>query len=775
LAAPAGAQTPDSALARHGRDYVPERLHLHFDKSAYFPGETVWFKAYLMEGILPAEQSKTLYVDWIDESGKVLYHSVSPVADAGSNGQFEIPATYAGRALMVRAYTKWMLNFEEAFLFHKVIPLLSTKPAPRQAPVATLRFFPEGGDAIAGIRNRVAFKCTDQWGAPVKVSGVLLDGAGKVMDSVRAQHDGMGLFYLQPEPGVAYKVRWKDAAGKERTDELPAAKKEGIALEAELAGGRVVFAVKRQTDAADRYKQLNIVGTMHGSMVFRVKAPLTELTSARGGLPVKDLPSGILTLTVFDDNWNAMAERIVFVNNDDYRFRPTFEVKHWGLSKRARNEVEIAIPENIGANLSVSVTDAGLGGDSSQTILSTLLLTGELRGQVYRPAYYFSADNDTLRRHLDLVMLTNGWRRFKWEDIVKGKMPATPFGRDTTYLTLSGKVLGLTPGSGASAGPLVLMMKPRDSAMNMSMYPLAADGSFNDPNLLLFDTMRVYYQLKKGGPNPEIRFMPDRLAARNLPLTLFPPMLLHDTAGYALHARRAAEMAQLIEQAKGQTLEGVTVKARTKSPLEQMEEKYASGLFRGNGQSFDLINDPFARGSTDIFQFLQGKVAGLIISGIGPSVSLKWRGGTPQVFLDEMPVTIDMVQSIPVQDVAFIKVFTPPFLGSVGGGSSGAIALYTRRGNDVRSEPSKGGMNAQTIAGYTPIREFSAPNYSTFDARNEQRDVRTTLYWNPRVLVEPGKKVVLRFYNNDVTNAFRVVIEGISGDGRLTHVEEIME
>src|SRR5215213_3411975 len=85
------AQSLDSTLEKFGKDFVPEKAYLHYDKASYSPGETIWFKAYLMEGLFPAPESKTLYVDWIADNGNVLYHSVSPLVDAVSNGQYSIP------------------------------------------------------------------------------------------------------------------------------------------------------------------------------------------------------------------------------------------------------------------------------------------------------------------------------------------------------------------------------------------------------------------------------------------------------------------------------------------------------------------------------------------------------------------------------------------------------------------------------------------------------------------------------------------------------------
>ena len=220
----------------------------------------------------------------------------------------------------------------------------------------------------------------------------------------------------------------------------------------------------------------------------------------------------------------------------------------------------------------------------------------------------------------------------------------------------------------------------------------------------------------------------------------------------------------------------VTVQAKTKSRLQVMDEKYTKGMFSsGDGYQFDLTTDVFAQSAQNIFNYLQGKVAGLMINTSGGTPSLQWRGASPQLFLDEMPVDADMVSSIPVSDVAYVKVFRPPFMGATGGGSGGAIAIYTRKGGDQVTAPGKG-LSSNTVAGYTPIKEFYSPNYSSFNPANDQRDVRTTLYWNPQVITSPqNHTITLTFYNNDVSGAFHVVIEGMSKEGLLTHLEQEME
>ncbi|HUQ97495.1 MAG TPA: hypothetical protein VM010_07510 [Chitinophagaceae bacterium] len=777
----AGAQNLEKTLAVYAEKYAQERAYLHYDKGAYAAGETIWFKAYLLEGILPAPGSKTLYVDWVDESGAVLKHTVSPVVTAVANGQFDVPVDYSGRFIHVRAYTTWMLNFDTAFLYNRDIRIIgNTKPGVQKAVaiVPSLQLFPEGGDAITGLQNKIAFKAADQWGRPVLVSGVVQASSGKTVATFAAQHDGMGFFLFEPEAGSSYTAKWKDEKGAVHTTALPIAKKEGIVLQLAIEESNRRFVLTRTATAPDVLKQLHLVGTMGENFVFKADVDLANRKTTGGLIPTAALPSGILTITIFDAAWNAVAERITFVNNNDYHFEPQLDVQHWGLNRRARNVLEIKIPDSLEANLSLAVTDNALPGDSSETIISRLLLTSDIKGMVPHPAYYFTANTDTVRQRLDLVMLTHGWRRFKWEDVVSGKMPLVTYPKDTAFLTLSGRLYGMPQGT--SSGSIIMFLKTKDSASKMIMEAVGPDGRFNIPDALFFDTLNVYYQLQPAKilKGAEARFMESRLPPLNYKGAAqgfrgFP--YNSDTAGNYRLLLLAQEQARATELLKQKTLENVTVRAKTKTPVQVMDTKYASGLFTGtDGYQFDLVNDPLSSSYQNIFMYLQGKVAGLQISGNGGNTSLQWRGGKPAVYLDQINTDVDMLSSLPVSDIAYVKVFRPPFMGGFNG-ANGAIAIYTRKGTDAAVTPGKG-LNNNTISGYTPVKEFYAPNYDSFKARNEQRDLRTTLYWNPLLLLTPkNRTVTVTFYNNDVTKAFRVILEGFTSDGRLTHIEQVLE
>ena len=187
------------------------------------------------------------------------------------------------------------------------------------------------------------------------------------------------------------------------------------------------------------------------------------------------------------------------------------------------------------------------------------------------------------------------------------------------------------------------------------------------------------------------------------------------------------------------------------------------------------MDDPIAQSSIDMFHYLQGRIAGLNISFNNGQPILSWRNGNPELFLDEISTQADVLEGIPVSNIAYVKVFRPPFFGAFGGGGGGAIAVYTRKGNDTKSLPVAGGLEYAILGGYTPYKEFYSPNYSA-PANTNDPDLRTTIYWNPYILTDPkNHKVKVDFYNNDISNKLRVIVEGVNADGKLAHIEKVIE
>ncbi len=167
------------------------------------------------------------------------------VIDGTSYGQFKIPGNYQGQWIHVKAYTRWMLNFDSSFLYNKDLRILtgSRDSVSNNQIKPKLSFFPEGGDLIAGVNNKVAFKATDQYGRPVKIKGEIRNDSGEVIDQLKVIHDGMGYFYLIPKEGEKLIAYWQDEKVVQHKTELPAVKDSGVSLQVAVAGTKRNFLV----------------------------------------------------------------------------------------------------------------------------------------------------------------------------------------------------------------------------------------------------------------------------------------------------------------------------------------------------------------------------------------------------------------------------------------------------------------------------------------------------------------------------------------------------
>jgi hypothetical protein len=778
---PVSAQQVDSTLSAYSERYPQEKIHLHFDRFAYNKGETIWFKAYLLAGFDPSTYSRNVYVDWFDAGGKLLKHSVSPVFEASAKGQFDIPAGYTGAFLHVRAYTQWMLNFDTAFLYNKDIPVVQAAgPAARAEQArSTLTFFPEGGNLVNGLVSKVAFKANNQWGIPVAVSGVVQGSDGNIVDSLTTEHDGMGSLFVKPVPGVTYTATWMDGSGKTFHTDLPAAAPSGASLQVQPHADQSMVIVRRTADAPAELKTLHLLVHISQHLVYEAKLALDDKTEVAVQVPTATLPTGVLQFTLFDAGWKPVAERVTFADNQLHLFAASVNVLTRSQEKRGRNEVEINVPDSVFSNMSVAVTDGDLP-SGNEDIVSRLLLTDDIRGAVYHPSYYFEGNDPARARQLDLVLLTHGWRRFNWSDIALGKLPDTRYPRDTNYLEIKGRVVPDRVRDLAAGQSVMLILESKDSSRQRLLLPVSPDGSFVQKGVTFYDTLRVYYDFpgnkRLSGTKAlemESSLLPVPAGLSGVPGFFRDTMELFRTHFFADQEADRARRSGTID------LAAITIKGRTRRPVDVLDDKYATGFFkRDAGFQFDVKDDPLAQHSIDIFFYLKQVVPGLEVQYKNAYPILRWRQATPVLFVDEVGMRADQVADIPISDIAYVKVFHPPFLlGGAVNPRAGAIAIYTKTGEDVKPAPVKG-LNYKLLEGYTEERQFYSPDYSV-DPSGQSAflpDVRPTLYWNPYVLTDgTTHSVKLEFYNNDISRKLKIVVEGMNADGKLTRVEKIIQ
>ncbi len=783
ITSPTFSQSPEKLLTVYNERFPQEKAYLHFDNDAYTPGALVGFKAYLMNGPDLSRLNRNFYTDWYDESGKLLSHQVSPITMSSTFGTFLVPENYKGSIIHVVAYTQWMLNLDTAFLFKKKIRVLQSsnraKPTQVKTKEYSLQFFPEGGVMVNGITSFVALKATDKNGDPIHVHGTIKNDKGEEVARFRSLHDGMGKFAFIPNPGTSYTAEWLSPDSLAQQTPMPSSVTDGITMQVSATGETRYMQVQRSETLAPHLRKLTMLLAVNQQVVLRGTVNLENETATQVKIPVKGLPSGPATITLMNGMGDPVCERLIFINNQEYRAAAMIRLDTIGLGKRAKNVFEIELPDTIPANLSLAITNNDLPDDSSNNIISSLLLSSEVKGKIHNPAFYFQEQHDSAKHYLDLVMLTNGWRKFIWRKVMDSTSWVTRYPMDTNYLSLTGKIDGFSESRLAKAETLNLILRGKDSSSLMRFTPIGKNGSIYEPNVIFFDTVKLYYQLNK------ISVLPGRgkvTINTNLIDTPYyksmPTMTVfrYDTAEIRLMQEIALQQIQLQKLREGTTLEEVVVKTRVKSRLEELDDTYANGMFRNvDALSFDMINDPRSLSSFSVFDYLQGRVPGMqIIGALTSSPNVIWRNGTVGFFLNEMPIEAQFAATIPMSDVAYLKVFRPPFIGSLVNAGGGAVAIYTKKGADLTN--SIKGLDHISLAGYTPVREFYQPNYSVDQQSFSKTDTRRTLYWNPNLITQgTDTKIRVVFYNNDISSKFKIVLEGVNNNGQFISVRKLLE
>ena len=786
---------PDSVMSRYNKTTPQEKLYIHFDNTVYQPGQTVWYKIYLQSTKAAIDISRNVYIDWFDEKGAIITRHISPVFRATGTGSFEIPAKYQGRHLYARAYTQWMLNFDSSLLFVKELAVVQVPNSNNNRLGASvdpsLKFFAEGGDMVEGLSSVLAFKALQGDGSPLEIKGVIIDKNGKTIKNFTTEHDGMGKLLFTPSPGEKYMAQWSGISDKTYLTPLPTAKPKGIVLT--LNEGKLdrTFHINFTPDVTEKKRKVVVVAHANQHVLFRAVAALTDKKSITGNIPLGSFPSGVITLTILDEMEKPLAERIFFVDNEEYQLDASLHFDTIGLNKREKNVYEIDIPDSIPVNLSLSVTAGDMAFDSTDNIITSLLLSSELKGHVNNPAYYFSTTHDSVKQHLDLVMLTNGWRRFKWEEAVHNQDPNMKFVKEDQFLSFTATVKQNNGGTNQlkKVKTVNLILQSKDSSRSFIVVPFNDNSWFEYQNMALFDTVQVFYQLDNRNLKGETTVSP---VTSLLPFNTKTNLPIKKPDFYANINK--AKFESIPTQygnffGQGTTLQEVTVytqtKSKSKAKIDELNDEYTTGMFKhGDGYQFDMTGNDYIKSSTNIITYLQSKVPGLRVENIGGRTIIRWRGnnsfggatqGDPvAILINEMVRNVDDLLTTPATDIAYIKVFRPPFLGMpLGNGGTGAIAIYTNHGQE--NNPGVG-MDKFSVPGYTPIKEFYSPDYAEQNKSYTQADLRSTLYWNPFILTDGyNNKQKISFYNNDVSHSLRVVIEGLSEDGRIIHISKLLQ
>ncbi|MGB3464409.1 MAG: Plug domain-containing protein, partial [Cyclobacteriaceae bacterium] len=731
-----------------------EKIYVHLDKPFYAISDNIWFKVYTVDAVdhLP-RKAALVYLELIDQNNEIVARRNVQIVEGGGFGDINIPElSLPAGEYVLRAYTSYMRNFDPDYFFYKKIQLLDGTEEDRLADEENasldINFFPEGGEMVANQVNFVAFKIEGVFNTDDVINGQVTDDTGKVITEFRTEKFGMGLFPLRPEKNRQYTAQ-VNYRGRDYNFPLPTTLENGFGLSIRNTGSNLVL-VARHSDQQNM-DGAYVIAHQRGRILGVVKSNGKPMI--RSAFKMGQLPAGVISFTLFDANGTPKRERISFVENRQAAIKP-INISTDAETYGSRQKIALDLTKDQSSfegNGSVSVTNINIVAPDSRTshLLSYLLLSSDIKGNIENPAYYFDTTNTERRKHLDLLMLTQGWRRFKWEDVLAEEQSLFRYPYEKGF-TIEGKLVDYNFRKKAVAGEVKLNIM--EDLLATQTVVSNDSGYFFIPDLMIGDTATVVLQAKKVNKKKKVTDNDNIFISRIERET--PEVSLPDFVKTQKFEEKPVEVESYVEAYSkivaidsafrlqdGIYLLGEFEVSSTKTttaidnPFKQADILYGTPSKR-------MVIDSMARilPSNRILDILRS-TSGVLVSGSFPNQTVRIRGissvssgTTPLILVDGVYTSLEVLNSIPVAEVSYIDVIKGPDAAIFGAqGANGAIAVYTRTESRQERKGPRVGIADFKFPGFTVPREFYTPDYSKKSDKHKKPDYRTTLFWDPNI------------------------------------------
>ncbi|MBD3630872.1 TonB-dependent receptor plug domain-containing protein [Cyclobacterium sp.] len=757
-------------------NYAPEKVYLHHDKSYYMAGEVIWLKGYLVQASnhFPSAKSKILYVDLVNDQNIVITKLRLDTDQGKTNGNISIPEDLEEGRYFLLGYTNWMGNFEDMPHYRKEIYIWN--PQSETAPTKTtdssnpdVQFFPEGGNLVAGLTGKVAFKATGADGLGLEVSGELYDDSGSKITDFKSRHEGMGVFELKPLASAQYTAKVNFPDGNSQNIPLPVVSSYGYQMSIQHQEEMILASISSNLEKDEK---LLLTGIAQDELIYTASVIVRATKDTVIEIPKSKFPTGITRLTLAKESGEPVSERLVFIDHED-QVRVSIKANQSQFTSRELVALEIVAKDQEGnplaTELSLAVTDDLLAGKNPTEfdIQSYLLLSSEVKGFIASPGYYFNKENQDRQEVLDLLLMTQGWRGFTWEKIIEDDFPLITYDPEID-ISITGS-LKKDNGEPIANGEALLYLK--DKYETFLVTETDEKGKFIFEGFHFRDSIDILVQ----GSDPRGRTNNVNLSLSN---EQYSPGLPDKLPSFSYEKFRG------ISREKQTPVQPLFLGMETdRGSLELGEVLLEEVVVEGRAEIYkpmtlhrnaDAIIEPDqlpVAPSGNILEVLQGRVAGLQIIPDGPfQFRAVIRGqGSPLYLLDGIPVDESMLQSINQFDISRIEILkSPGNVGIYGGrGAGGVIALYTHRGPEELDTAETGDhIKVYRIGGFSKSRQFYSPKYGENQVV-DGRDSRSTLYWNPSVKTDEAGKATVSFYTSDRSSLYQVVAEGITEKGKI--------
>jgi len=756
-----------------------EKVYLHTDRDIYSSNEDLWYKIYLLDGKFhtPLPGENTVFVDLLSPEGKVLLHKPLYVYNGIGNGNFTLGDSLKTGKYELYAYTAYQKNFGMETFFRKEITISQillnedkqvitpenwVAPAKQKAkPSVSLQFMPEGGYISDKMVNILAFKTTLPDGKGVNLQGIIFDQNGNFSDSIATTHRGMGKISFRGNSGMKYYAILNDFPSD--TFHLPEATDKPQLTLVAISNNMVQFRISdfsRNTDEKIYYLAVKAKGMLR--FYFEKKIP-----NAIGyiNIHLKNFEPGLNQVLLMNNYYIPLAERLIYIPgtpqaNINLSLSETFKT-------REKTEIKLSLPDQddarAGGSFSLAVVNLeqiGKDGIPTENIISYLNLSSEIRGVIEDPAYYFSGDYESVKDELDLLLLTQGWTKYIWDDGYLASLPEFKFENKTGF-SIEGQAKRLWLNKGLDEGEIILFI-PENIIIKETKTDSIGFYQFDDLVLLDSTKIAVHSRNKTGNPN-------SRLINANYVIPSYPLYPARETINFS-NAELEAYLKNSYQRFVSNSyynFDNSTILIDEVTIVKEKENE-DDGNFRLYSQASNVIDmDEFPNASySDIFMFLEGMVPGLYITG--STISIRGASGAPLIILDGIEIDIESARTIPLPEIDKIEVLKDASNTAVFGvkGGNGVIAIYTRRGEIIYSEPILFNIITKSIEGYAKAKKFYVPDYENPETISEIIDHRATIFWAPYLTTDSTGTCTVSFFNSDDTGKTIVIAEGILNNGK---------
>lgn len=753
---------------KYQSSHPQEKLYIHSDKSVYGAGETIWFKTYLVDAYqhsLDSSLSKVIYVELINPRKEIIHKQMIYSINGVANGDFQLPLSIENGNYILRGYTNFMRNYPHEFMFHKNLIISSTlttqKLDEQQNKQIDIQFFPEGGHLLSGVENNIAFKAIDETGKSINVEGDILDENLVSVAKFSSDFQGMGSFKLFAWANKKYTASLKPPFSNIKNIELPNSLTTGYMMNIKEMGSNILVYIYCNKDKSTQIPGFNLIAQTRGLVCYAAKGEINS-TSVTTLIPKKKFQSGVSQITLFDENGIPQCERLIYIQPEK---KLQVKLSHKEIfSKRDLVELSINATDQTGlpivGSFSLSVYNSEIAPLEEKypiTIENYLMLTSDLTGNIENPGYYFKDQYPETLKRLDLLLLTQGWRRFLWKNVINDTAEPLKFIAEQG-IPLKGQILKSVGNKPAPRSTIKIL----NSQGDITIVDTDQNGNFYTDYFIYFDSTKLAIQTDntKG-----------KQALLKLKLDSITPATFHYTIPVAnnnelsLFATKNQDRINVYNTYQAE--KDVTVLSEIEIKASKIQTPERTKMYGSPSSSVKVSEMSNASTYTNILQLLQSRVPNVRVVGTPPtmSVSLLRGYGEPLFLLNGTPIDKGVVGDIQPVDVETIDVLVGSSASVFGSrGMGGVIAIYTKAGTTPIRKPSLG-MQRISYPGFSTPKEFYSPKYEGKDQDFSKADLRSTLYWNPNIETDENGNATVRFYTCDIHASYRIIIEGISNGG----------